>query len=87
MGTTTITARHDPDGKSWAVQRSPTLSADLLAGRAARRGACMTDRGPATGPAEVDAVLAAMPEDVRTALQRVRELIAAAAPTAVETIA
>lgn len=46
-------------------------------------------RGSAStgGRTEVDAFLAALPDDTRTALQRLRELIARAAPEAVETIA
>ena len=35
---------------------------------------------------EVDALLAELPDEVRTALERLREIIAAAAPEAVETI-
>jgi uncharacterized protein YdhG (YjbR/CyaY superfamily) len=41
---------------------------------------------PARSP-EVDAFLAALPDDLRIALERVRDVIAAAAPEAVETIA
>ena len=37
--------------------------------------------------AEIDALLAALPEDLRTALETLRRQIAAAAPDAVETIA
>jgi uncharacterized protein YdhG (YjbR/CyaY superfamily) len=40
-----------------------------------------------SGSREVDAFLAALPDDIRTALQRLREMIATAAPEAVETIA
>lgn len=40
----------------------------------------------ATGAAEVDAFLAAQPPDVRAALERLRRVIAAAAPDAVESI-
>jgi uncharacterized protein YdhG (YjbR/CyaY superfamily) len=39
------------------------------------------DRSP-----QIDAALAALPDDTRAALQRLRELIAAAAPEAAETI-
>ena len=38
------------------------------------------------GPTDVDEYLAALPEDSRTALQRLRETIKAAAPEATETI-
>ena len=44
----------------------------------------MTDPTPAT--AQVDAILAALPEDQRAAMQALRETIAAAAPDATETI-
>jgi len=40
----------------------------------------------ATGAAEVDAFLAAQPPDIRAALERLRRVIAAAAPDAVESI-
>lgn len=51
----------------------------------------MTDHQPAKGAAstpsaEVDAFLAALPEDAQMALERLRQTIRAAAPTAVETI-
>ena len=39
---------------------------------------------PGTASARIDAVLAALPEDQRAALQALRETIAAAAPEAVE---
>jgi uncharacterized protein YdhG (YjbR/CyaY superfamily) len=44
----------------------------------------MTEANSAT--AEIDAMLAAAPEDQRAALQKLRETIAAAAPGAIETI-
>jgi uncharacterized protein YdhG (YjbR/CyaY superfamily) len=40
----------------------------------------------ASGAADVDAFLAAQPPDVRATLQRIRRVIAAAAPDAVESI-
>lgn len=43
--------------------------------------------GSTAGSLDVDAFLATLPDDVRAALQRLRELIAAAAPEAVEAIA
>ena len=45
-----------------------------------------TPRSAARSP-DIDAVLAALPDDARAALERLRGLIAAAAPEAVETIA
>jgi uncharacterized protein YdhG (YjbR/CyaY superfamily) len=52
----------------------------------------MSQAGPAvsgstTGSVEVDAFLAALPVEARTALRRLREVIASAAPEAVEAIA
>lgn len=52
----------------------------------------MTDDAPGQsaatpGSSEFDAFLARLPEDIRTALQRLREVITRAAPEAVETIA
>jgi uncharacterized protein YdhG (YjbR/CyaY superfamily) len=41
---------------------------------------------PTTATAQIDATLAALPADQRTALQALRQTIAAAAPEAVETI-
>jgi len=41
---------------------------------------------PTTATAQIDATLAALPADQRTALQALRKTIAAAAPEAVETI-
>jgi uncharacterized protein YdhG (YjbR/CyaY superfamily) len=41
---------------------------------------------PTTATAQIDATLAALPTDQRTALQALRRTIAAAAPEAVETI-
>ncbi len=50
----------------------------------------MTDdgdgRSASSGSAQIDATLAAFPEETRAELQRLRELIRAAAPEAVETI-
>lgn len=46
-----------------------------------------THPGPDAGSAEIDQVLAALPDPSRAALQRLRETIAAAAPEAVEGIA
>jgi uncharacterized protein YdhG (YjbR/CyaY superfamily) len=43
--------------------------------------------GSTSGSVEIDAFLETVPADVRVALQRLREVIAAAAPEAVETIA
>jgi uncharacterized protein YdhG (YjbR/CyaY superfamily) len=43
--------------------------------------------GSTSGSIEIDAFLATLPADVRAALQRLREVIAAAAPEAVEAIA
>ncbi|HXJ62820.1 MAG TPA: DUF1801 domain-containing protein [Actinomycetota bacterium] len=43
-------------------------------------------KAPAAGPAEVDAYLAALPDDQRALLAKLRETIRAAAPSAVETI-
>jgi uncharacterized protein YdhG (YjbR/CyaY superfamily) len=42
--------------------------------------------GSTAGSVDVDAFLATLPDDVRAALQRLREVIAAAAPEAVEAI-
>lgn len=55
--------------------------------RTRRTGARTTPPTPAAGREAVDAFLATLPDDTRAALQRLRELIAAAAPEAVETIA
>jgi uncharacterized protein YdhG (YjbR/CyaY superfamily) len=44
------------------------------------------EQGKPTRSAEVDSFLAAVPEDVRAALEDLRRMIAAAAPEAVETI-
>jgi uncharacterized protein YdhG (YjbR/CyaY superfamily) len=43
--------------------------------------------GSASGSVEVDAFLGVLPDEARTALEQLRELIAAAAPEAVEDIA
>jgi uncharacterized protein YdhG (YjbR/CyaY superfamily) len=43
--------------------------------------------GSTSGSLDVDAFLETLPDDVRAALQRLREVIAAAAPDAVESIA
>jgi uncharacterized protein YdhG (YjbR/CyaY superfamily) len=74
------------------VGRAVTSLTIRLGAEQPRSGeASMTSRGQDAPPtsarsAEIDAFLAAYPEDVRAALQRLRRTIAGAAPEAVESI-